>query len=286
MRNTVLAAPVLILLCVHEEGGALGIVPPGLWVHAAFAQDQSQRREDLQPIIRAGPSGKPLALAIGAEGAGSEASPRALSFIRLTGFPEGVRFSHGFSLRNGSAWFVSANDLPSLQLLPPESFIGALQLYVDFFTQNDPALKPVYAESRWYIVRIGEDAIPPSPVGANPGASQSANRPNAALVEQEPPPGRPDADSQPFIEEAEALLRAEDLLKRRDITAARLLYEDLALNGSAQGALALAKTYDPAFLEAIGAIGMQPDLAQARKWYEKAAQLGEREALKRLSELQ
>jgi TPR repeat protein len=97
--------------------------------------------------------------------------------------------------------------------------------------------------------------------------------------------GERERRAQPYQEEDEALSRAQELIKRGDVSSARLLYEDLALSGSALGALALARTYDPDFLRSIGAFGMRPDLDLARKWYSKASELGNGEASRRLSEL-
>jgi TPR repeat protein len=55
--------------------------------------------------------------------------------------------------------------------------------------------------------------------------------------------------------------------------------------GSADAALMLGKTFDPLFLRELGAIGMQPDLAQCRQWYEKATKLGSADAAQRLANL-
>ena len=44
----------------------------------------------------------------------------------------------------------------------------------------------------------------------------------------------------------------------------------------------LAGTYDPTVLDLIRAIGVVPDIAKARLWYEKAKNLGSPEAARRL----
>ena len=43
---------------------------------------------------------------------------------------------------------------------------------------------------------------------------------------------------------------------------------------AADGALLLATTYDPVELDAIKVQGLSPDLAEARRWYERARALG------------
>ena len=53
----------------------------------------------------------------------------------------------------------------------------------------------------------------------------------------------------------------------------------------AQSAVALAGTYDPDELGKMKVVGLQPDIAAARKWYEKARELGAPEAAERLRRL-
>jgi TPR repeat protein len=83
-----------------------------------------------------------------------------------------------------------------------------------------------------------------------------------------------------------ALIRRGDaMLATGDISAARLLYQPAAEAGSGPAAAALGRTFDPAFLASIGAIGIQPDPSAAAKWYQRADSLGEpgmEEAIKHL----
>ena len=81
------------------------------------------------------------------------------------------------------------------------------------------------------------------------------------------------------------LQRAQTLLRNKDIASARLLFEHLAKSGSAKGALAMGKTFDPGILRSIEASGLKPDIAKAREWYKQAADLGEPEAASRLGSL-
>ena len=79
--------------------------------------------------------------------------------------------------------------------------------------------------------------------------------------------------------------RATDMLANRDISGARLLYARMAAAGDTSAATAMGKTYAPSFLADIGALGLQPDTAQARAWYEKARASGDKEAETRLQQL-
>ena len=66
---------------------------------------------------------------------------------------------------------------------------------------------------------------------------------------------------------------------------ARQYFQRAAEAGLAAGALRLAATYDPAELSRIQAQGVVPDRAEARKWYERARELGAPEAEERLARL-
>ena len=55
--------------------------------------------------------------------------------------------------------------------------------------------------------------------------------------------------------------------------------------GLARGALLLAATYDPRELARWRVQGVQPNLDEARKWYERARELGAPEAEERLARL-
>jgi len=80
--------------------------------------------------------------------------------------------------------------------------------------------------------------------------------------------------------------KGEELMATGNVEAARLFYRRAADAGLAQGALALAATFDPQELarrQVVG--GLRPDPAEAQRWYERARELGAAEAegpLKRL----
>lgn len=80
-------------------------------------------------------------------------------------------------------------------------------------------------------------------------------------------------------EEIAALLkRGSDLIASRDVAAARLVLRRAAEAGDARAATRLAETYDPAVLARMGVRGIVGDAAQARTWYDKAAQFSAADA--------
>ncbi len=86
-------------------------------------------------------------------------------------------------------------------------------------------------------------------------------------------------------EVATLIKRGEDFLTNGDFASARLLLRRAAAAGSAKAALALGATFDPLIIQRLGAIGAQPDPDRARKWYQKAAELGSDAASQQLEKL-
>jgi hypothetical protein len=87
-------------------------------------------------------------------------------------------------------------------------------------------------------------------------------------------------------EEISALIKlSQDFVRNRDFSSARLLLRRAAEAGSAAAALSLGETFDPLVIRQLHAIGVQPDPAKAREWYERAAQLGSDAASQHLAKL-
>ena len=121
---------------------------------------------------------------------------------------------------------------------------------------------------------------------AHPAVNAPAqNTPVAPPASQAAIPSSPPASNAlpgPVI--AELLARGDAMLGLQDVSAARRLYERAADAGSAQAALALAGTYDPAQRS-----GKQWDTEAnkplAAAWYRRAETLGAKEAAGRLKQL-
>ena len=69
------------------------------------------------------------------------------------------------------------------------------------------------------------------------------------------------------------------------LAGARAYYKRAAEAGSAEAALAVGATYDPAFIDAIKAHGTPPDPEAAKSWYERADALGLKDAEAKLKAL-
>jgi hypothetical protein len=78
------------------------------------------------------------------------------------------------------------------------------------------------------------------------------------------------------------LKRGEELVAAGQLGPARLVLRRAAEAGDSNAAFALAITYDPILLRGRVVIGVAPDDAIARAWYEKAKELGSLDASRRL----
>jgi TPR repeat protein len=95
---------------------------------------------------------------------------------------------------------------------------------------------------------------------------------------------RPPASAAPEI--AAKMKIGAELMATGDVTAARMMFERAAEAGEATAAFALAETYDPAVLRRLRLRGgISPDVALARRWYEKARDLGSIAAPERIVRL-
>jgi len=138
--------------------------------------------------------------------------------------------------------------------------------------------------------RQNQAEVRPPIVTAAPVAMAVAATPSQLPTSQLPasqPPTRQLAPRQLDADELGTLLkRARALVAIGDIASARLLLERAADAQQADAALLLAQTYDPTVLGTPDMRSITPDPAAARDWYQKAAQLGSRDAQARLAQMQ
>jgi len=83
---------------------------------------------------------------------------------------------------------------------------------------------------------------------------------------------------------ASLLKRGQDLIAAGDIASGRLMLTHLAEAGDAEASFILAGTFDPAVLANLRVVGVLPDPAKARAWYERAADQGSIAAKQRLQQ--
>lgn len=227
----------------------------GVWMQSARAQQAQRVAIDVSPVTQAEPASKTrLLIQIGPRGAIA-----ANTFLRIRGLPPTAALTDGHVIAPG-AWAVPLAALPSLAIVLPMGLQGQSDIAISLVAVDGNVL----AEAKTVLVIAA--AAPPTG--------------SAARVFSVPvlSPG----------EEERALglhARGEDQLSRGSIYAARQFFERAAEAGLPKSALALAGTYDPAELAKLNIVGLRPDPEAARKWYERARELGAAEAPERLRRL-
>jgi hypothetical protein len=155
-------------------------------------------------------------------------------------------------------------------------------------TEPPPAQVPVPAPVA--VTEPPPAQVPvPAPVAVTEPPPAQVPVPAPVAVTREPMPQQRVPDFVTRHLDADELVsmlrRADDLIKSGDLSSARLLLRRVAEAGDARAAFTLAGTFDPNVLKALGLQDGTPDIALARLWYERAAQLGSADAPRRLQQL-
>ncbi|MGE0628317.1 MAG: hypothetical protein AB7O43_10870 [Hyphomicrobiaceae bacterium] len=131
-------------------------------------------------------------------------------------------------------------------------------------------------------LRSATDATASAALSAPTGAP-SAREPNSSAIASSPKP--PVLTPEDRAKAMLMLKRGEEFLHQGNIAAARQFFLRATDIGLAQGAMRLAATYDPAELSKLPVAGLTPEYEEARRWYERAYQLGAKEAAEKLSRI-
>jgi hypothetical protein len=263
-----------------------GFVTSGTPVMLSFAMPVQGRTTDavidVARMIFAEPKAEtPLAIQVGPV----DALPRS-SFLRIRGLPSMAALSEGHSIAPG-AWAVPLVALPTLKINVPAAAATRNDVVLTLVTVDGVVL----AEARTTLViasasTIGgaqpkEQAAPPATIATiNPAPTLAP-----PVAPQAAPPSAPTISAEEKARAQRYLTLGQQKLSDGDISAAQLFFQRAADAGLAEGAFALAGTFDPIELERLGARSMQPDIAKARRWYERAAVLGAGAAAARLQRL-
>jgi hypothetical protein len=177
--------------------------------------------------------------------------------VLLAGLAAGTRLSAG-TPAGESGWRLRTADLDRVYVYAPRGFVGVMNTAFDLLSPNQRLMDSRAAQLAWI------SATAPS---AKPASRGDMKRPVAVTVDKMNP------------EDAAHLMKqGEDFLQLGDISAARLAFRRLADAGRADAALALGKTFDPAYLAEHNVIGIAGDKATAREWYQRAKQMGSTDA--------
>jgi hypothetical protein len=208
---------------------------------------------------------------------GDAIPPKAVLIIR--GVPSGMTLSEGRGFGAG-VWVLPAAQLTKLKLRVPPDAKGAL-LAVALAKLDGTSI----AEAQLALVPGAQD-VTRTANAAPPKAGRAKAVPEPD--ELDPGPDMPSARLSPE-KRAELMLlydKGNEYLRLGNILVARQFYLRAAENGLSEAAFAFAESYDPNELAKVKIVaGVEADAALAKRWYERAMQLGFPEAAERLSEL-
>jgi hypothetical protein len=201
--------------------------------------------------------------------------------LLLSGLPVGSTISAGLPF-GADNWLLSASELSNATIRPPRGFVGAIDLAVELRLADDTvadhlSLRLTWVETPETTTTIA--AAQTTAVAAPAGTGSTDNRPRETPNSQATnvPLRRLDRE-----EIADLLKRGEEFVAAGNLGPARLALRRAAEAGDSQAAFVLATTYDPILLETRRVIGVVPDIAMARAWYEKAKEFGSTDASLRL----
>jgi hypothetical protein len=231
------------------------------------------------------------------------------SFLRIRGLPHMVALTEGYAIAPG-AWAVPIVSLPKLRIAIPVGLSGRSEIAITLVTIEGTTVAeaksalviasarliapgeappPIVASPKTPAERtLTEKPAPQKPVPPpEPPAAKSAALPppSTPVPGAAPTPSRPPLSPEAYNRATHFMSRATSLLSDGNIAAARLFFERASEEGMAEGALALGGTYDERELATMKALGLKPDPRLARRWYERARELGSRDAEARLSRL-
>lgn len=201
------------------------------------------------------------------------------TYLLIRGLPDGVNVSAGMAA--GRVWVVPLREAAALRLISKPGMSAQVQLKFHLIGWNNRLLAETATALNLRPIQAVAALAPLQPEAARP---QPQAQPEPQPLPQALPQPQPRPQPLTLREEAVLLARGKDVMQQGGIAAARLIFQALATRGSADGALALAQSYDPAFV-ARSASAPEPNLAEARKWYERAAELGNTDAKRRLTEI-
>jgi hypothetical protein len=228
--------------------------------------------------------------------------PRAMLLIR--GLPSTVALTEGRLFASG-VWSLKISDLANLSIVTPAAeetsniTLTLVTLEGSILAQKS-AIVSIAPPSAREVFNIAKGAAPEvMPPGSEPAQKfANAERPDramesiAAIPTNAPPRVLSPEVTSPSLSPEDTdkatvfMQKGDENVRQGNINLARLFYKRSADVGWAPGAFALAQTYDADELARLNVLGgIQPDPKLARKWYEKARDLGSDPARQRLQRL-
>ena len=192
------------------------------------------------PDAIAAEAGKEASFAIAID---SDDSLPPRSIITIRGLPEGTSFSAGRPFGD-TEWSLRPDETDDLRVTLPAGASGQRALSVAVVAADGG------------VITSGATRLD---IAADPRMALISRPGDAARI-------------------AELIEHGRKMVDVGYFPGARAYFQRAAEAGSAEAAFSVGATYDPSFIEEIGAQGIKPDTKQARIWYERAKALGHKDA--------
>lgn len=201
--------------------------------------------------------------------------------IKISGLPASAYLTAGKKISDNT-WILKDGEENNINLYVPQSDTAKFDISIAAIETSTGELAAPVKEMTVAIddMKIeDEPALQITPASAPPETSvQVKTQPeNAAVVVpalESIEPIKPALSA-----EVTGLLGKGDMLmKTGDLIIARQFYSRAFQLGAAEGAMGVAKTYDPAVFTEMKVQGITPDAVKAAEWYEKAKAAGVTEA--------
>jgi hypothetical protein len=200
--------------------------------------------------------------------------------IKISGLPASAYLTAGKKISDNT-WILKDGEENDINLYVPQSDTPKFDISIAAIETSTGELAAPVKEMTVAIddVKLDDDtALQITPASAPPETSvQVKTQPEdatAAPALESITPIKPALSA-----EVTGLLGKGDMLmKTGDLIIARQFYSRAFQLGAAEGAMGIAKTYDPAVFAEMKVQGITPDAEKAAEWYEKAKAAGVTEA--------
>jgi hypothetical protein len=202
--------------------------------------------------------------------------------IKISGLPASSYLSAGKKLSDNT-WILKDGEENDINLFVSQSDKAKFDISIAAIETNTGELAAPVKEMTVAIDDVKlevEPALQITPASAPPETSMPVRTEVESIASApvqktfEPIPTKPALSA-----EVTGLLEKGDMLmKTGDLIIARQFYTRAFQMGAAEGAMGVARTYDPAVFAEMKVHGIMPDAAKAAEWYEKAKAAGVTEA--------
>jgi hypothetical protein len=205
--------------------------------------------------------------------------------IKITGLPASAYLTAGKKISDNT-WILKDGEEDGINLFVPQSDTPKFDISVSAIETNTGELAAPVKEMTVAIddVKVADETVMQiTPASAPPDTVIPVKATQQETIESAPAPTASIAPITPIkpplsAEVTGLLAKGDMLMKTGDLIIARQFYNRAFQMGAAEGAMGVAKTYDPAVFADMKVQGITPDAAKAAEWYEKAKQAGVAEA--------